>query len=341
MERGGDDTTDGRRKTGWLDRKVDVDVGGEDGGELGWVWLGEARGKQGLEQGPTRAIEGAREGNSTPTQAEHPRTPPDQAAISAEGGVEAEGLGLVAQVAVAGEWPEPECTEWSGCPVGDDAWCTSEVTAIRRRPGGRSSGKWPSQSRVTGVTGKSPVASGSPKWRAPAPVDQRGKGEGRREEQILGRWARAADLYEQAVSQDSTDAKAWSNLAQARLNLQEYPQAFSAATRAHDLDPTNPKPLYRLALAQRGMNEPQSALSTLASAPQVPEIQTLSAEIKNDLEVQHLKSDPGSQAGLQSLREGFIRREGADGSTLALRDENPGATGARPPGDGRGSDPVP
>lgn len=68
MERGGDDTTDGRRKTGWLDRKVDVDVGGEDGGELGWVWLGEARGKQGLEQGPTRAIEGAREGNSTPTQ---------------------------------------------------------------------------------------------------------------------------------------------------------------------------------------------------------------------------------------------------------------------------------
>lgn len=55
------------RKDGWLDRKVDVDVGGEDGDwDAGTEdgWLGEPRGKQ----GPTRAIEGAREGNSTPTQ---------------------------------------------------------------------------------------------------------------------------------------------------------------------------------------------------------------------------------------------------------------------------------
>lgn len=94
-----------------------------------------------------------------------------------------------------------------------------------------------------------------------------------------------------------------------------YPQAFSAATRAHELDPSNAKPLYRLALAQRGMNEPQSALKTLSTAPQVPEVQTLSAEIKNDIEVAQLKTDPGSRAGLQSLREGFLRREGADGST--------------------------
>lgn len=63
------------------------------------------------------------------------------------------------------------------------------------------------------------------------------------------------------------------------------------------------------------MNEPQSALKTLSSAPQVPEVQALSAEIKNDIEVAQLKTDPGSRAGLQSLREGFLRREGADGST--------------------------
>lgn len=36
-----------------------------------------------------------------------------------------------------------------------------------------------------------------------------------------GRWARAAELYQQAVAQDARDAKAWSNLAQARLNMQE------------------------------------------------------------------------------------------------------------------------
>lgn len=94
-----------------------------------------------------------------------------------------------------------------------------------------------------------------------------------------------------------------------------YPQAASAASRAHELDPGNAKPLYRLALAQRGMGDPQAALATLASAPQVPEVALLRAEVQNDADVAAAQRDPGTQTALARLEQGFRRREGADGST--------------------------